>query len=56
MFDPQRCGQEILKIYRHILYGEPRPEEFDPKTIIGAGSVVNPGADISGGIASAPGC
>jgi glycosyltransferase involved in cell wall biosynthesis len=31
MFDPKRCTKEILSIYRHILYGEPRPGEFDPK-------------------------
>jgi glycosyltransferase involved in cell wall biosynthesis len=29
MFDAERCGNEIVSIYRHILYGEPRPEEFD---------------------------
>ncbi len=34
MFDPRRCGEEILQIYRHILYGEPRPEEFDPRAFL----------------------
>jgi hypothetical protein len=28
MFDHERCAGEILQTYRHILYGEPRPEEF----------------------------
>lgn len=29
MFDAERCGREVVSIYRHILNGEPRPEEFD---------------------------
>ena len=36
MFDPERCGKEILSIYRHILYGELRPEEFDPQQFLGS--------------------
>jgi glycosyltransferase involved in cell wall biosynthesis len=34
MFDPERCSQEILSIYRHILLSEPRPESFDPKQFL----------------------
>jgi glycosyltransferase involved in cell wall biosynthesis len=30
MFDPERCGREILNIYHHILYDESRPNQFDP--------------------------
>jgi glycosyltransferase involved in cell wall biosynthesis len=29
MFDPKRCSQEVLSIYRHILFGEMRPERFE---------------------------
>jgi glycosyltransferase involved in cell wall biosynthesis len=31
MFNSERCGTEIFRIYRHILCGEPRPKEFDSK-------------------------
>jgi glycosyltransferase involved in cell wall biosynthesis len=31
MFDPERCTQEVLSIYRHILLDEPRPEDFAPE-------------------------
>jgi glycosyltransferase involved in cell wall biosynthesis len=34
MFDPERCGKEILSVYRHILLGEPRPEEFDSESFV----------------------
>ncbi len=34
MFDPQRCTAEILAIYRHILYSEKRPDNFDPQTFL----------------------
>ena len=34
MFDPAQRAGEIHAIYRHILYGEPRPEEFDPKAFL----------------------
>jgi glycosyltransferase involved in cell wall biosynthesis len=30
-FDPKRCANEILQIYRHILFNEPRPDEFSTK-------------------------
>jgi len=30
MFDPRRCAEEILGIYRHILFLEPRPRSFSP--------------------------
>ena len=33
MLNTERCGKEILSIYRHILYGELRPKEFDPTTV-----------------------
>jgi glycosyltransferase involved in cell wall biosynthesis len=29
MFEPKRCALEIVEIYRHILYGTPRPNEFE---------------------------
>lgn len=29
MFDPARCSAEVLSIYRHILFNEPRPQAFD---------------------------
>jgi glycosyltransferase involved in cell wall biosynthesis len=29
MFDPERCTQEVLAIYRHILLNDARPESFD---------------------------
>ncbi len=34
MFNQRRCAAEIHGIYRHILYGDPRPEEFDPKAYL----------------------
>jgi glycosyltransferase involved in cell wall biosynthesis len=34
MFDPVRCAREILAIYRHILYGATRPDEFSPKDFL----------------------
>jgi glycosyltransferase involved in cell wall biosynthesis len=29
MFDPERCSAEVLSIYRHLLFGEPRPGAFE---------------------------
>jgi glycosyltransferase involved in cell wall biosynthesis len=34
MFDAERCGKEILSVYRHILLSEPRPEEFDSESFV----------------------
>jgi len=34
MFNPERCGNEILGIYRHILYGELRPNKFDSRQFL----------------------
>lgn len=34
MFDPKRCGNEVLSIYRHILYGELRPPDFDSRQFL----------------------
>jgi glycosyltransferase involved in cell wall biosynthesis len=34
MFDSKRCGKEILDIYRHILYHDPRPDEFTPEQFL----------------------
>lgn len=31
MFDPARCANEIVSVYRHILFGEPRPADFHPE-------------------------
>jgi len=31
MFDPVRCAKEVLAVYRNILFGEPRPAEFDAR-------------------------
>ena len=28
MFDPERCSTEVLSIYRHLLFEEPRPDTF----------------------------
>jgi glycosyltransferase involved in cell wall biosynthesis len=33
-FDPKRCADEILMIYRHILLREPRPTEFDTERFL----------------------
>ncbi len=29
MFDPERCSNEVLSIYRHLLFNESRPAAFD---------------------------
>jgi glycosyltransferase involved in cell wall biosynthesis len=34
MFDSERCGREVVSIYRHILDGELRPEEFDSVSFV----------------------
>ena len=34
MFDAERCGREVVSVYRHILDGEPRPEEFDSVSFV----------------------
>jgi glycosyltransferase involved in cell wall biosynthesis len=34
MFDPERCGNEILSIYCHILFNAPRPSNFNPKQFL----------------------
>ena len=31
MFDSARCAREVASIYRHILFGEPRPTQFQPE-------------------------
>jgi glycosyltransferase involved in cell wall biosynthesis len=31
MFDAERCADEVSSIYRHILFGEARPLEFEPQ-------------------------
>jgi len=31
MFNAQRCANEVSAIYRHILFGEARPPEFQPE-------------------------
>ena len=31
MFDAERCANEVSSIYRHILFGEARPPEFQPE-------------------------
>lgn len=36
MFDPERCSHEVLAIYRHILFGQPRPESFDSEQFLHA--------------------
>lgn len=28
MFDPERCNHEVLSIYRHLLFNQPRPKDF----------------------------
>jgi len=33
-FDPKRCADEIQQIYRHILFNEPRPDEFSTKQFV----------------------
>jgi glycosyltransferase involved in cell wall biosynthesis len=35
MFDPERCNQEVLSIYRHLLLSEPRPKNFDSEQFLG---------------------
>jgi glycosyltransferase involved in cell wall biosynthesis len=40
MFDPERCSQEVLSIYRHILRREPRPESFHPEQFLHSGEQV----------------
>jgi glycosyltransferase involved in cell wall biosynthesis len=42
MFDPARCGDEVLSIYRHLLFGEPRPEAFDSEQFLRPQSQVDP--------------
>lgn len=34
MFDAERCANEVSSIYRHILFGETRPPEFQPEQFI----------------------
>jgi glycosyltransferase involved in cell wall biosynthesis len=34
-FDPKRCADEVLQIYRHILGNEPRPNEFSTERFLG---------------------
>jgi glycosyltransferase involved in cell wall biosynthesis len=34
MFDPARCAREVLSIYRHLLFGDPRPAEFDARAFL----------------------
>jgi glycosyltransferase involved in cell wall biosynthesis len=34
MFDPERCSNEVLSIYRHILLNEPRPDSFNSKQFL----------------------
>ena len=37
MFDPERCGKEILKAFTATFFmGELRPEEFDPQQFLGS--------------------
>ena len=34
MFDPERCAAEVLAIYRHLLFDEPRPDYFNPEQFL----------------------
>jgi len=34
MFDSARCANEVASIYRHILFSEPRPPQFQPEEFI----------------------
>jgi len=34
MFNAERCTNEVLSIYRHILFGETRPPEFKPQDFL----------------------
>ncbi|MGA2099249.1 MAG: glycosyltransferase [Candidatus Acidiferrum sp.] len=34
MFDPGRCSAEVLSIYRHVLFGEPRPAAFNSEQFL----------------------
>ena len=34
MFDAERCGREVVSVYRHILDGEPQSEEFDSVSFV----------------------
>jgi glycosyltransferase involved in cell wall biosynthesis len=34
MFDPARCASEVLSIYRHLLFREPIPVEFDARQFL----------------------
>lgn len=34
MFDPARCGKEVLSIYRHVLFNTPRPDVFNSEQFL----------------------
>jgi glycosyltransferase involved in cell wall biosynthesis len=42
MFDPARCGDEVLSIYRHLLFDEPRPEAFNSEQFLTSDQDLNP--------------
>jgi glycosyltransferase involved in cell wall biosynthesis len=42
MFDSERCSNEVLAIYRHLLFKESRPPAFDSRTLLGASQVPSP--------------
>lgn len=36
MFEPKRCANEIVSIYRHVLFKDARPSEFDARHFVEA--------------------
>ena len=41
MFDSERCSNEILVIYRHLLFNESRPPAFDSRNFLVSSQVPN---------------
>ncbi len=55
MFDPARCAKEILSIYRHILFGDPRPAEFNARHFLENHAAPLPGESRTTGMAAVAG-
>jgi hypothetical protein len=41
MFDSERCSNEILVIYRHLLFNESRPLAFDSRNFLVSSQAAN---------------
>jgi glycosyltransferase involved in cell wall biosynthesis len=47
MFDPERCSAEVLSIYRHLLFDEPRPGAFESEQFLASSQDLNQEAHTS---------